>query len=98
MVVVVVVVAGLGDAAGFVEAWTSIRGASVFAVGPVGRVAAGLTGAFWTVSVGLELGAGAGEVCAWATVTTANKTATAQISDLKRLGIDMMEVDECGMV
>jgi hypothetical protein len=48
-----------------VEAWTSIREESVFIVGPVGKVATGLTGAFWTVSVGLELGAGAGElVCA----------------------------------
>lgn len=83
--------AGLGDAAAFVvEAWTSMRGASLLAVGPVGKVATGLTGAFWTKSVGLELGAGAGElVCAWATVTAANKTATAQISDLKRLGINV---------
>jgi hypothetical protein len=91
VVVVALFGAGLGDAAAVVvEAWTSIRGASPFVVGPVGKIATGLTGAFWTESVGLELGAGAGElVCAWAMVTAANKTATAQMSDLKRLGINV---------
>jgi hypothetical protein len=90
-VVVALFGAGLGDvAAVVVEAWTSMRGASPFVVGTVGKVATGLTGAFGTVSVGLELGAGMGElVCAWATVMAANKTAAAQISDLKRLGINV---------
>ena len=91
VVVVAVLGAGLGDvAAVVVVAWTSMRGESLLMVGLVGKVATGLTGAFWIVSVGLELGPGAGElVCAWAMVLAANMTATAQIRDLKRLGINV---------
>jgi hypothetical protein len=88
VVVVALFGAGLGVAALVVEAWTSMSGASVLVDGAVGKVATGLTGAFWIESVGLELGAGE-LVCAWATVTTANKIARAQISDLERLGINV---------
>jgi hypothetical protein len=84
-VVVVLVVPGatLGDGAVVVEAWTSMRGLSLFTEGAVGSV--GVTalvctsaaGAFSRVSVGLDPGADAGEVvCALTRVDAVNKTAT----------------------
>jgi hypothetical protein len=98
VVVVELVGATVADGAGFtVEACTSKSELSFLVEGPLGR--GGVTafgrvsasGAFWSSSSGLELGAVEGElVCAFTRERAAKMAAPTQIKVLKRLAINMM--------
>jgi hypothetical protein len=100
VVLVVVEVVGAGEVAALeVEAWTRRR-LSLLVEGPVGSegvtglVFVSASGAFWTESRGLELGAGMGElVCAFTTVRAVKNTAPAQSKVVRRLGIDDVKVE-----
>jgi hypothetical protein len=64
-----------------------------------GFVCVSVVGATVRVSVGLEPGAGAGEpTCASQRQMALSIAAAPQKKGLKRLAINMMEVDECGSV
>ena len=91
---VVVEVVGAGVAALEVEAWTRrrlsllVEGAEGSG-GVAGLVFVSARGAGWTESIGLELGAGDGElVCAFTTVRAVKSAAPAQRKVVRRLGID----------
>ncbi len=109
-VVVVVVPVGpptaaAGEAAGAVEAWTSIidelsvallEEAGNAVLVPVVAVVLELT-AGWSTSAGLESGAGAGELsCARETDVATSNAAAPQRNWLRRVDIFLWEIDDCG--